>query len=73
MTQAISESSKRGDLRHRHHNDSNCEQSEEEYDRAKSIRSRRARNGGRLDSDINTIKMQIPLFKGRNDVKANLE
>ena len=73
MTQAISESSKRGDSRHRHRNDFNHEPFEDESDGAESVRNRRARNRGRQDSNINTIKMQIPSFKGRNDAKAYLE
>ena len=69
MTQAISESSKWGDPRHRHHNDVNREPYEEEYDGADSVRNRRARNRGRQDSNINTIEMQMSLFKGRNDTE----
>ena len=66
MTQAISKCSKQGDLRHKHYNDSNLEPFEEEFDGAKLIRNRR-------DIKINAIKMQIPLFKGRNNVEAYLE
>ena len=74
VTQAISESSRRGDPRHRrNHNDFSREPSEEEFDGVESIRNRRARNRGRQDSNINAIKMQIPQFKGRNDVEAYLE
>ena len=70
VTQAIFESSKRGDPRHRHHSDFNCEPSEKESNGVELVRNRRARNRGRQDSNINAIKMQIPLFKGRNDGEA---
>ena len=73
MTQTISKSSKQGDLRHRHHNDSNHEPFEEDSDGAESITNKRARNKGRWDSNINAIKMQIPLLKGRNDAEAYLK
>ena len=74
MTQAISESSRLGDPRlRRNRNYFNFEPSEEESDGAKLVRNTRARNRGRHDSNINAIKMQIPLFKGRDNVEAYLQ
>ena len=73
VTQAISESSKQGDLRHRPHSDSNREPSKEESNRVESSGNKRVRNRGRRDSNINAIKMQIAPFNGRNDAEAYLE
>ena len=72
VKKSISESSKLGDPRHRHHNDFNHEPYEEGSNGAKLVRNRRARNRARRDSNINIIK-QIPPFKGRNDAEAYLK
>ena len=59
----------------RHANDYTGGDVGEEKDDAYSVRDRprREERFDRLDSNINSIKMKIPSFKGRNDVETYLE